>query len=116
MPTEQVEKHSPQVTCVDETRLLSSGCCTSICIHKSHLLENSLKLLKALSPHGPGANEKEDGKSGRVEDVDAPGVEEEDVPEVREARAAENAHKPLKREAFLDHVGGAICLPHLSTS
>ena len=73
-------------------------------------MENSLEFLKALSLHGPGANEKEDGKSGRVEDVDAPGVEEEDVPEVREARAAENAHKALKRDAFLDHVGGAIYL------
>ena len=97
LPAEQVKKHSAQVTCVDKTRLLSSVC-TSTCIHKSHLLENSLEFLKALSLHGPGANEKEDGKSGRVEDVDAPGVEEEDVPEVREARAAENAHKPLKKE------------------
>ena len=81
-----------------------------------HLLENSLKLLKALSLHGPGANEKEDGKSSRVEDVDAPGVEEEDVPEVREARAAENAHKALKRDTFLDDVGGAMFQPQQSTS
>ena len=37
-----------------------------------------------------------------MEHVDAPGVKEEDVPEVREARSAENAHKSLKREDFLD--------------
>ena len=61
-----------------------------------NLVENSLKLLKALSLHGPRPNEKEDGKSSCVEDIDAPGVEEEDVPEVREARAAENAHKALR--------------------
>ena len=69
----------------------------------SHLLENPLKLLKALSLHGPRPYEKENGKSSRVKDVDAPGVEEEDVPEVGEAGSAENVHKTLKREAFLDH-------------
>ena len=37
-----------------------------------------------------------------MENVDAPGVKEEDVPEVREARTAKNAHKSLKREDFLD--------------
>ena len=108
MPAEQMKKHSSQVTCVDKTRLLIMV--GAQCIHKSHLLENSLKLLKALSLHGPRANEKEDGKSSRVEDVDAPGVEEEDVPEVGEARATENAHKALKSEAFLYEVGGATYL------
>ena len=71
-------------------------------INTLNLLENSLKLLKALSLHGPWSDEKEDGQSSRVEHVDPPGVEEEDVPEVREARSAENAHKSLKREDFLD--------------
>ena len=59
-------------------------------------MENSLKLLKAVSLHGPRANEKEYCKSCCVEDVDAPGVKEEDVPEVGEAWAAENANKTLK--------------------
>ena len=79
-----------------------------------YLLENPLKLFKALSLHGPRPNEKEDGKGSRVEDVDAPGVEEEDVPEVREARSAENAHKSLKREDFLDDQ--RVGLPLRSTS
>ena len=75
----------------------------------NHLLENSLKLLKALSLHGPWPYEKEYGKSGCVKDVDAPGVKEEDVPEVGEAGSAEDAHKTLKREDFLDHDEGASC-------
>ena len=68
---------------------------------KSHLLENFLELLKALSLHDPGPDEEKDGKSGGVENVDAPGVEEEDVPEVREARAAENAHKALRTLSWM---------------
>ena len=71
-------------------------------INKLNLLENSLKLLKALSLHGPRPDEQEESKSSCVKDVDAPGVEEEDVPEVREARSAKNANKSLKREDFLD--------------
>ena len=71
-------------------------------INTLNLLENSLKLLKALSLHGPRPDEEEEGKRSCVEHVDAPGVKEEDVPEVREARSAENAHKSLKREDFLD--------------
>ena len=62
---------------------------------KSHLLENFLELLKALSLDDPGPDEKKDGESGGVEHVDAPGVEEEHIPEVGEARSAEDAHETL---------------------
>ena len=75
-----------------------------------------MKLLKALSLHGPWPYEKEYGKSGRVKDVDAPGVKEEDVPEVGEAGSAEDAHKTLKREDFLDHdEGDATSVIHFLT-
>ena len=49
-----------------------------------------------------------------MKDVDAPGVKEEDVPEVGEAGSAKNAHKTLKREDFLDPDEGAsfhLCDP-----
>ena len=69
---------------------------------KSHLLENFLELLKALSLHDPGPDEEKDGKSGGVEKVDAPGVEEKDVPQVGETRSTENADKTLERGVFLD--------------
>ena len=93
MTTQQVEKNPTQVTCVDQTRLLviRSGCVRD----KIYLLENPLKLLKGLSLQSPGSDEEEDGEGGGVEHVDAPGVEEEDIPEVREARSAEDAHKAL---------------------
>ena len=93
MTTKQVEKNPTQVTCVDQTRLLviRSGCVGE----EIYLLENPLKLLKGLSLQSPGSDEEEDGKGGGVERVDAPGVEEEDIPEVGEARSAEDAHKAL---------------------
>ena len=67
-----------------------------------NLVENSLKLLKAVSLQGPRANEKEYCKSSRVENVDAPGVEEEDIPEEGETRATENAHKALKIKSQME--------------
>ena len=69
---------------------------------KSHLLENFLELLKALSLDDPGPDEEKDGESGGVKNVDAPGVEEKDVPEVGETRSTENADKTLERGVFLD--------------
>ena len=93
MTTQQVEKNPTQVTCVDQTRLLviRSGCVRD----EIYLLENPLKLLKGLSLQSPGSDEEEDGEGGGVEHVDAPGVEEEHIPEVGEARSAEDAHKAL---------------------
>ena len=93
LTTKQVEKNPTQVTCVDQTRLLVIrwGCVGE----EIHLLENPLKLLKGLSLQSPGSDEKEDGEGGGVERVDTPGVEEEDIPEVGEARAAEDAHETL---------------------
>ena len=93
MTTQQVEKNPTQVTCVDQTRLLVIRC--GSVGDEIYLLENPLKLLKGLSLQSPRSDEDEDGEGGGVERVDAPGVEEEDIPEVGEARAAEDAHKTL---------------------
>ena len=71
--------------------MIQSGCVGD----KIYLLENPLKLLKGLSLQSPGSDEEEDGKGGGVEHVDTPGVEEEHIPEVGEARSAEDAHKAL---------------------
>ena len=71
--------------------MIRSGCVGD----EIYLLENPLKLLKGLSLQSPGSDKEEDGKGGGVKHVDAPGVEEEHIPEVREARSAEDAHETL---------------------
>ena len=110
MTTQQVEKNPTQVTCVDQTRLLviRSGCVGD----EIYLLENPLKLLKGLSLQSPRSDEEENGEGGGVEHVDAPGVEEEHIPEVREARSAEDAHKTLLWDnLFFDAFMSYLCNP-----